>query len=84
MRNTMHARINHSEVGTKFGYQQAFKKVGDLYDLDQWNDDYWNRLDTFLTETKKRDIIVQLELWDAYKSPEAMPGTYNHGILITM
>ena len=64
VRNTMHARINHSEVGTKFGYQQAFRKVGELYDLDQWNEEYWDRLETLLRETHKREIIVQLEFWD--------------------
>ena len=64
VRNTMHARLNHSEVGTKFGYQQAFKKVGDLYDLDQWNEEYWNRFETFLRETHKREIFVQNEFWD--------------------
>ena len=49
------------------GMAYPFRKLEDgRYDLDQWDDDYWNRLDTFLRETKKRDIIVQLELWDMY------------------
>lgn len=37
-----------------------------LYDLNQWNDEYWNRLKFFLDETEKRGIIVQLTLWDQF------------------
>ncbi len=36
------------------------------YDLNQWNDEYWKRFDYFLKETKKRDIIVQIEIWDRF------------------
>ncbi len=36
------------------------------YDLDQWNDAYWKRFDRFLAETAKRDIIVQIEVWDRF------------------
>lgn len=36
------------------------------YDLEQWNETYWQRLETFLQETKKRDIIVQIEIWDRF------------------
>ena len=43
-----------------------FAKIGGKYDLRQWNDVYWNKLRTFLRETKKRDIIVQLEIWDRW------------------
>ena len=43
-----------------------FAKIGDKYDLEQWDDDYWNKLRAFLRETKKRGIIVQLEIWDRW------------------
>jgi len=43
-----------------------FAKIGDKYELEQWDDVYWNKLRTFLHETKKRGIIVQLELWDRW------------------
>ena len=43
-----------------------FAKIGDKYDLKQWDDVYWSKLRTFLHETKKRGIIVQLELWDRW------------------
>lgn len=36
------------------------------YDLEQWNDDYWQRFEFFLRETRKRDIIVQIEIWDRF------------------
>lgn len=36
------------------------------YDLTQWNDEFWQRFDFFLKETKKRDIIVQIEIWDRF------------------
>ena len=59
LRNTMSDRDK--------GNVYAFKKVGnDGYDLNQWNEEYWNRLTFFLDETNKRDIIVQLTLWDHF------------------
>ena len=59
LRNTMSDR----DKGNCF----AFKKISDdKYDLNQWNDEFWNRLTFFLDETSKRGIIVQLTLWDQY------------------
>lgn len=36
------------------------------YDLERWNDEYWDRFDRFLEETAKRKIFVQLEVWDRF------------------
>lgn len=36
------------------------------YDLNRLNEDYFNRFDFFLKETEKRDIIVQIEVWDRF------------------
>jgi hypothetical protein len=36
------------------------------YDLEQLNDDYFKRFEFFLKETNKRDIIVQIEVWDRF------------------
>jgi hypothetical protein len=59
IRNTMSDRDE--------GNIYAFKKVGErTYDLYEWNEEYWNRLTVFLEETSKRDIIVQLTLWDQF------------------
>jgi len=59
IRNTMSDRDE--------GNVYAFKKVeDDKYDLTQWNEEYWNRLRFFLDECTKRDIVVQLTLWDQF------------------
>ncbi len=36
------------------------------YDLNQWNPDYWQRFETFLAQTAKRSIVVQIEVWDRF------------------
>jgi hypothetical protein len=42
-----------------------FKEIrAGVYDLNQWNDDYWNRLRFFLRETSRRNIVAQITLWD--------------------
>ena len=59
LRNTMCSR--------NAGNVRAFAKNAEgLYDLDKWNDEYWERLDRFLQLTEERDIIVQLEIWDPW------------------
>ncbi|MFW6171814.1 MAG: LamG-like jellyroll fold domain-containing protein, partial [Planctomycetota bacterium] len=45
----------------------AFSEVDDgLYDLDQWDEKYWVRFDSFLRMCYERDIIVQIEVWDPW------------------
>ena len=52
----------------------AFEEIEEgRYDLDQWNDAYWDRLAFFLQETSERDIIVQLTLWDHFDFHEGHP-----------
>lgn len=58
VRNTMSSRDK--------GNVWQFAKVEGKYDLDQWNPEYWERFETFLRETAKRDIIVQLEIWATF------------------
>ncbi|MCW9705267.1 DUF6298 domain-containing protein [Fodinibius salsisoli] len=59
VRNTMSDRDD--------GDAYAFKKLeSGKYDLDQWNEEYWDRLEFFLQETSRREIIVQLTLWDHF------------------
>ncbi|MCY4552193.1 MAG: hypothetical protein OXC79_00855 [Candidatus Poribacteria bacterium] len=43
-----------------------FKKVGDLYDLNRWNAEFWNRFRNFITWTHEMDIIVQIEVWATF------------------
>jgi hypothetical protein len=55
---------NSSDMGFKL--YPFLKTEEGKYDLDQWNDAYWERFEFFLKETEKRDIIVQIEVWDRF------------------
>lgn len=45
----------------------AFAKNEDgLYDLNTFNEEYWNRFERFLRLTAERDIIVQIEVWATF------------------
>lgn len=37
---------------------------GPMYDLDTWNESYWDRLRVFLEDCMERNIVVCLELFD--------------------
>ncbi len=37
-----------------------------LYDLNRWNDEYWNRFSNFLEQTHQRQIFVQVEVWATF------------------
>jgi len=44
-----------------------FERTGDgTYDLQRWNEEYWDRLSAFLDETAERDVVVELTLWDQH------------------
>lgn len=59
IRNTMSSRDP--------GNPWAFKRLDNgLYDLNQWNSEYWQRLVHLLELCKKRGIIVQIEVWDPW------------------
>jgi len=36
------------------------------YDLDQWNEEYWERFERLLAETSRRGIMIQIEIWDRF------------------
>ncbi len=61
IRNTMSDRQDK-------GFEvHAFKKLPDgKYDLEQWGTEYWARFAHMLAATAKRDIIVQIEIWDRF------------------
>ena len=42
------------------------RKVDGRYDLNHMEGRFWDRLDWFLNETKKREIVVGLEIWDRF------------------
>lgn len=58
VRNTMSARDE--------GNVWQFGKANGKYDLDKWNDEYWQRFERFLKLTNQRDIIVQIEIWATF------------------
>jgi hypothetical protein len=59
IRNTMSSRNP--------GNPWAFKRLDNgLYDLNQWDEEYWRRFESLLELCKERDIIVQIEVWDPW------------------
>ncbi|HDR53025.1 MAG TPA: hypothetical protein ENN90_15625 [Mariniphaga anaerophila] len=59
IRNTMSSRNP--------GNPWAFKKLDNgLYDLEQWDEEFWRRFKNLLDLCKERDIIVQIEIWDPW------------------
>ena len=61
VRNTMSDRQDRG-----FELYPFAKLENGKYNLDQLNEDYYNRFDFFLKETQKRGIIVQIEVWDRF------------------
>jgi hypothetical protein len=66
IRNTMSDRPDHDfEV-------YAFARLPDgNYDLNQWNEEYWQRFANLLAWTHQREIIVQIEVWDRFDYSDA-------------
>lgn len=57
-----------------------FKKLDNgIFDLDQWNEEYWRRFENMLRLTSKLNIIVQIEIWDRfdYSRENWSPHPYN-------
>lgn len=49
------------------GDEKAFFRTAEgKYDLERWNEDYWDRFERMLKLTSERDIIVQIEIWDRF------------------
>ncbi|MBU1822901.1 MAG: hypothetical protein KKG00_15545 [Bacteroidetes bacterium] len=42
------------------------KREDDKYDLNQWNEEYWERFERGLRLTQQRNIVLQMELWDRF------------------
>lgn len=60
IRNTMSSR----DEGNLWPF--APSADGRRYDLDRWNEEYWQRFDRLLRSTHARGIVVQIELWDPW------------------
>lgn len=49
------------------GDERAFLRTAEgKYDLEKWNDAYWQRFEKMLTLTSEREIMVQIEIWDRF------------------
>lgn len=59
VRNTMSSR----DSGNVWAFKQL--ETG-MYDLYQWDEEYWRRFSVFLEETAKRNIVVQMEIWATF------------------
>lgn len=60
IRNTMSSRDEGNDW--PFHFDEATGK----YDLDKWNEEYWNRFSRTIALAAERDIIVQVELWATF------------------
>lgn len=70
VRNTMSRR----NKGNIFPFE---RNEEGLFDLERFNEAYWERFENFLRLTHERDIIVQIEIWDPhdhYQDREAYGG----------
>ena len=64
------------------GDHRAFARNSDgKYDLNRWNDEYWNRFENMLRLAIEHDIIVQIEVWDRFdhSRDEWLTNPYNPG-----
>ena len=61
IRNTMSDRRDRGFEVYPFAQRPDGK-----YDLNEWNQEYWDRFANLLQWTKERDIIVQIEVWDRF------------------
>lgn len=61
IRNTMSDRKDRGFEVYPFARNRDGK-----YDLNQWNQEYWTRFQRMLEETARRQIFVQIEIWDRF------------------
>lgn len=59
LRNTM----SHRNEGNVFPYE---RNEDGQFDLNRFNNEYWERFERFLELTYERDMIVQIEIWDPW------------------
>jgi hypothetical protein len=74
LRNTM----SHRNIGNVFAYMKD--EYGE-FDLDRFNEEYWQRFSGFLKMTYERDMIVQIEIWDPwdkYEDHQSFGGWSHH------
>ena len=69
VRNTMASREIKPGHNDRWPYR-IVRRTDDplinVYDLNQWDDEYWRRFSRMLEETAARGIIVEVELWERH------------------
>jgi hypothetical protein len=59
IRNTMSSR----DTGNVWPFYQD---PDGRYDLEKWNEEYWNKFNELLRLADERNIIIQIEIWDRF------------------
>lgn len=76
--NYVRNSMSHRNEDNVFAYAQDAEG---RFNLDQFNDEYWQRFENFLKLTHERDILVQIEVWDPhdhYRDREPRGGWSKH------
>lgn len=62
--NYVRCTMSSRDEGNVWPYERVAGEGDDAtYDLDRWNETYWERFEQFLDATYERDVIVQVEVW---------------------
>ena len=81
IRNTMSSRDRLDPESDLYNdinrYPFHFDEDTGLYDLDRWDETYWELFRDLLRMTAERDIIVQIEIWDRWDYGEVWGGAYS-------
>lgn len=81
LRNTMSSRDRVDPDSDLYNDNNLYPFYRDentgLYDLRRWNEAYWDRFRSFIGMTAKRDIIVQIEIWDRWDYGRVWGGAYS-------
>jgi len=56
--------------GPAFMAPWHFDESAGRYDLDRWNEDYWARLQDFVAEAQRRDIVVEVSIFAPYPNAD--------------
>ena len=62
--NYIRCTLSCRDEGNEWPYKKD--KNSEKYNLEKFNPEFWNRLETCAREAEKRDIIVQIEFWATF------------------
>lgn len=69
VRNSMASREifpDHRDLWPFKAVEATEDSLINIYDLTDWNDQYWQNLELLLKETHRRNIILEIELWERH------------------